>query len=387
MAYITKRTTANGTKPIGSNLYGTCSTAGNVAEKVVSMPDFDVLVSGVTIHVKFSNANTASAPKLKVGSTSAVSIRRNGALEGTWQNGSVISFTYDGTAWVQNDADVNGVSYTLTKDGTTIKLTGSDGTETAVTDSDTTYGLQFTGGKLSLVEGGSALQVAIPDNNTTYTISKSGNTVTLTGSDGSTSSVTVSGSGTTYGLSISGHTVSLVEGGTTASVTVPDNNTWNANSKDVAGYVPAPTASGAHGYYGTDTNGNPMWITPKVQTDEVYTDIATSDINTYNQGASLFLDKGIYYIEGVWSFQNFTTTGATAVELQIRNMTSGNVLTRDRRQSPNNYAQFVKVCHIYTITQDNTAIALRASTSRAYTVQNTTLWGAGFNKIYAFKLV
>lgn len=29
----------------------------------------------------------------------------------------------------------------------------------------------------------------------------------------------------TYGLSISGHTVSLVEGGTTASVTVPDSDT------------------------------------------------------------------------------------------------------------------------------------------------------------------
>lgn len=105
MAYATKKQTVNGIKPLGSNLYGTCSTGGSTAGKTVTMPDFDVLVEGVTIHVQFTNKNTASSPTLAVGSTSAVAIKRNGSLSGAWEDGSVISFTYDGTNWVQNDAD------------------------------------------------------------------------------------------------------------------------------------------------------------------------------------------------------------------------------------------------------------------------------------------
>lgn len=105
MAYITKKTTVNGVKPIGSNLFGTCSSASDAVEKVVTMADFDVLVSGVTTHVYFVNMNTASNPTLKVGSTSAVPIKRNGVSAGKWESGSVISFTYDGSNWVQNDSN------------------------------------------------------------------------------------------------------------------------------------------------------------------------------------------------------------------------------------------------------------------------------------------
>ena len=105
MAYITKKTTQNGVKPIGSNLFGTCSTASSTATKDVTLSDFDVLVSGVTIHVRFSNANTASAPSLRVGSTSAKPILRNGEADGKWESNSVISFTYDGSHWVQNDSE------------------------------------------------------------------------------------------------------------------------------------------------------------------------------------------------------------------------------------------------------------------------------------------
>lgn len=108
MAYITKKTTVNGVKPIGSNLFGTCSTASDAVQKVVTMADFDVLVSGVTIHVQFTHKNTASNPTLKVGSTSAVAILCNGATEGNWEDGAVISFTYNGTNWIQNDASEGG---------------------------------------------------------------------------------------------------------------------------------------------------------------------------------------------------------------------------------------------------------------------------------------
>lgn len=240
MAYITKKTTVDGIKPIGSNLYGTCSTASGTATKTVSMPDFNVLVEGVTIHVYFQNENTADAPTLKVGSTSAQPIRYNGQAGGSWEAGGFISFTYYNGSWHQNDITIAGVTYTFTISGHTMTISGSDGSTQTIT---------------------------LPDNNTTYTLSKSGSTITLTGSDGSTTSVTddnTTYSGmtqaqgeagtsttnmvispkvlhdvvealdddTTYSIGISGHTITLTPSeGTPQSVTVPDNNTTYTISK------------------------------------------------------------------------------------------------------------------------------------------------------------
>lgn len=58
-----------------------------------------------------------------------------------------------------------------------------------------------------------------------------GSNVTLT-PDATNDKVTIAATdtNTTYGLSISGHTVSLVEGGSTSSVTVPDNDTKDLGS-------------------------------------------------------------------------------------------------------------------------------------------------------------
>lgn len=146
----------------------------------------------------------------------------------------------------------NNTTYTISKSGSTITLTGSDGKTSSVTDSDTntTYseattsaaGLMSAADKTKLngiatgankitvdtalsststnpvqnkvintALAGKADTSAIPtktsqltndsgfkttDSNTTYSISKSGSTITLTGSDGSTSTVT--DSNTTY---------------------------------------------------------------------------------------------------------------------------------------------------------------------------------------------
>lgn len=106
MAYASKKKLSdNSIVPLGSNLFGICSTASGTATKIVTMPDFNVLVEGVTIHVHFDHSNTASNPMLQVGSTSAQAIKRNGVMSGVWEDGSVISFTYNGTNWVQNDSN------------------------------------------------------------------------------------------------------------------------------------------------------------------------------------------------------------------------------------------------------------------------------------------
>ena len=105
MAYISKHNTRDGIKPIGSNLHGTCSTSASTAEKSVSMSDFNVLVEGVTIHVYFSYTNSAASPQLKVGSTDAKPIRRNGYSSVAWDSGGVYSFTYHNGYWYMNDQD------------------------------------------------------------------------------------------------------------------------------------------------------------------------------------------------------------------------------------------------------------------------------------------
>ena len=109
MATYAGKLNVGGTElPIGSTLYGTCSTAAGTAQKDVTCANFDKLITGVTIHVKFTNSNTHATPTLKVNSTTAAQIMRYGTTKpgtseaASWMAGSVVSFTYDGTYWQMN---------------------------------------------------------------------------------------------------------------------------------------------------------------------------------------------------------------------------------------------------------------------------------------------
>ena len=89
-------------------------------------------------------------------------------------------------------------TYSLSKNGNKITLTGSDGSKHEVEDTNT-------------------------DTNTTYSLTKSGNTITLNGSDGSKTSVEDSSGGSGGGLSKSGSTISLTgSDGSTSSVDVKE---------------------------------------------------------------------------------------------------------------------------------------------------------------------
>ena len=108
---VQKTTFAGGRIFIGEqndNLYGFCQTAASTAAKVVTIPGF-VLETGVTIHVKFQNSNSATAPTLNVSNTGAIAIKRYGntspgtsAPKDGWQSGSVLTLTYDGAYWVEH---------------------------------------------------------------------------------------------------------------------------------------------------------------------------------------------------------------------------------------------------------------------------------------------
>lgn len=99
---------------IASTFYCTCSTAAATAQKDATPSDSCVfndscLITGVTVHVKFTNSNTHATPTLKVGTATAKQIMKYGTTKpGTtaitsWQAGSVVSLTYDGTYWQMND--------------------------------------------------------------------------------------------------------------------------------------------------------------------------------------------------------------------------------------------------------------------------------------------
>lgn len=110
MGYVGKVNAGGSEHLVGSTLYGTCDTAESTAAKVVVCPDFTDLIEGVTIHVKFTHQNSASNnATLNVNSTGAKPVmefgsrRAGGNAYYSWQDNSVVSFTYDGTNWVMND--------------------------------------------------------------------------------------------------------------------------------------------------------------------------------------------------------------------------------------------------------------------------------------------
>lgn len=116
MSYIGEVQIDSGTiLPIGSSLYGVCDTAVGTYAKVVTLANFDTLIHGITVHVKFTNGNNAPLINpsdssehltLKVGSTNAQNVSNPGGSI-NWSAGAVISFTYDDTTdvWMVNDSD------------------------------------------------------------------------------------------------------------------------------------------------------------------------------------------------------------------------------------------------------------------------------------------
>lgn len=93
----------NNLHPVTSVLYGTCDTAAATAAKVVTCADFDRLMTGVTIRVKFTYGNTAASPTVNINNTGATAVYCYGStapVGGTsWQAGAVVELVYDGTSF------------------------------------------------------------------------------------------------------------------------------------------------------------------------------------------------------------------------------------------------------------------------------------------------
>lgn len=94
----------------GGTPYGTCSTAAGTAAKTVTVDsDSFTLTTGACVRVKFTNSNSVASPTLNVNGTGAKAIKRYGTTAvstsagSSWNAGSVIDLTYDGTNWVMHN--------------------------------------------------------------------------------------------------------------------------------------------------------------------------------------------------------------------------------------------------------------------------------------------
>lgn len=120
MGYVSKVKVGSATHPVASSLYGICNTAAGEAAKAVSCADFDALATGVTIHVKFLHTNDAANPTLNINSTGVKPIYRYGTTapiagaSNSWQAGSIVAFTYDGSGWQMNGWLNDSIRYNTT---------------------------------------------------------------------------------------------------------------------------------------------------------------------------------------------------------------------------------------------------------------------------------
>lgn len=127
-------------------VYGTCTETGaSTAAKVVTLANFN-LFTGAQITVKFSYANTASAPTLNVNSTGAKAIYVNKAVTSTsnplyWAAGAELHFTYNGSYWKCDDVGY-GYSTTCSTAATTAAKTGAQ--TGAIVTNGTTVALTCT---------------------------------------------------------------------------------------------------------------------------------------------------------------------------------------------------------------------------------------------------
>ena len=115
--------------------YGTCSTAAGTAQKEVTIDGVTELSAGVTVAVKFTNANSIANPTLKVNSLDAKAIKRYGttapstSAASSWNAGSIVTFTYDGSYWQMHDW--NNTTYSAMSESE--MKTGTAGTARTIT--------------------------------------------------------------------------------------------------------------------------------------------------------------------------------------------------------------------------------------------------------------
>lgn len=109
MGFASKVEIDGSTHSLASSLYGICTTSSGTPSKIVTCPDFDTLIPGTMIAVKFVYTNTAANPTMNVNGLGALPIYTDGTNapgvtpQDSWAANSIVTFLYDGTAWRMAD--------------------------------------------------------------------------------------------------------------------------------------------------------------------------------------------------------------------------------------------------------------------------------------------
>jgi hypothetical protein len=112
--------------------YGECETAAATQAKTVTVSNVTELAEGMSIRVRFVNAQTYNGvPTLNVNGLGAKNIRRTSAANAAryeWVANEILDLVYDGTYWVIVDGGLATTSYY----GVTKLYTGAASTSTAL---------------------------------------------------------------------------------------------------------------------------------------------------------------------------------------------------------------------------------------------------------------
>ena len=268
----------NGVEFDGSSdiyFYGTCSTAKGTAAKTVTLQSGSsfVLKTGVTIAVKFTNANTIANPTLNVNNTGAKPIYRYGTTAAStsdtttgWRAGSVLLLTYDGTGWIRHfweNTNTVPAGYCTTAADTAAK-----------TASCTDYALKTNSYLHLIIKTANTSQTAL----TLNVNSKGAKPIYINGAASSTSNYTLpAGSyiafydGTNYYIRTDGKLPGSIESATTAS---------NLNN------------------YSVGSSQRPVYFNGGVPTQTTYRMAGTNAAATTAMAISSDLPTGIWYVNG-----------------------------------------------------------------------------------------
>ena len=216
--------------------YGTCSTAKGTVAKKATVTGVTELATGLTIAVKFTNENTSSNPTLKVNSLDAKAIVKYGSTvpgttaAGSWQAGSVVTMTYDGTRWVMHDW--NNATYSAMTDAE--MKTGTSTTARSITAAILKSAVGYHAPVTSVNGNTGAVTVTVPTNVSDLTNDSNFSSVSInrkiaTGTniaditiDGTTTELYAPTGGSSGIADVQVNGASVVSGGI-ASVTVPTN--------------------------------------------------------------------------------------------------------------------------------------------------------------------
>ena len=108
---------------VGSTLYGVCSTTAATAAKVVALSDFDAVMHGITVQVRFENGNTVTTGvTLQVGSTNAFPVVGNCVCSADDVISFTLSQTGSNTVWYAN----HSIKVETGSTNGTIKIAGEE---------------------------------------------------------------------------------------------------------------------------------------------------------------------------------------------------------------------------------------------------------------------